>query len=68
MLVGTVLAYIGSVTRWLFTGRKKTINYFFRGAEEHDLSKHFTNSIFHKLLGMVVLILLIFVIGYFTKI
>lgn len=64
---GILLAYIGAIVKWILTGRTRKIRDIFFGTSDQDLSTHFIDSVTNKILGIVVIIILIFIIGYLAK-
>lgn len=64
-MVGFFFAYIGAVMRWLFSDRKKSINYFYTEEGDNDSESILGSSLWNRLIGIVTIVLLLFIVGSF---
>jgi hypothetical protein len=63
-LGGLLLAYLGAIVRWLFSGCKGTINKFYLGEESDDIYSGSVKGILNRLIGLIVIIVFMFIVGY----
>ncbi len=66
-MAGIIFAYIGAITRWLFSGFKGKINQRFLGDETDDLTSHLSSSVLNRVIGIIVFIIIIGLIGFIQK-
>lgn len=63
-MAGIFFAYIGAVTRWIIGGMRGSINEYFIGKKDDDLSKHFSESTLNRIIGIIVFLIVIATVGF----